>query len=146
MGSNRALLLQSIHSRFRRALLTDHGWLRRLPLMHLRDRIDGHYDVVAGSLWMMYRGPLGLVFQVDDEVFHVDGTIALEWSGAGAKRRLQIRRDGRLLASYACPEPRPTLLAATLRLTPFVEEEDFDLARLVFDVAHDPGRRERVYR
>jgi hypothetical protein len=113
--------------------------------LRLRERIDGHFDVIAGAVWMIYREPGGLVFRVDERSFPLDGSHVLAWSGAGAERRLEVGRGAEVVASFACPAAPSALLDATLRVTPFAELEDFDLPRLIHDVANDPVRRARVY-
>ena len=145
MSSDRPPLLQSFATHARRAELGEHGIAELPPSAREHEPTVGHYDLVAGVPWALYRGTGGLTLRIDNAAFRVDGSLAFSLLGTAAERRLEITRAASPVAFFAAPAPETPLLEETLESTAFAEEEDFDFARFVVNVAADRARRVRIY-
>ncbi len=140
-----APLLQSFASYDRRAELYADGIVELPASARANEPTVGHYEVVAGVLWILYRVAERVTLRIEKAAFSIDGSLALSLVGAGSGRRLEIARAGARVAAFAAPVLEDPLLEATLESTAFAEAEDFDFALFVVHVAADPDRRARIY-
>ncbi len=108
--------------------------------------LQGTYARVDGRLVSLYRQDDGtLVLRVDALVVPLDTRSRIELLGSGRGRRVRVTRDGRPVAEWHHEQP---VLDPPLEEdpTPFVEEEHFDFALYLSNVASDSERCERLYR
>jgi len=107
--------------------------------------IHGHIAQLHGRTLCFYRRGGVLHFRVDNKDFELtENTLVNLVRVDHDTNCIKVTREGTSLFSWTYRRP---LVFPPLGLdpTPFIEEEDHDFCLFVYNVANDPGRRERIY-
>jgi hypothetical protein len=109
--------------------------------------IGGHFAELSEALVCFYRSINGkLYLKLDAEDFELlDDVVVSHRRENATKSRLTVLHRGVLIFDwlYRRPTINPPL---GLDPTPFIDEEDFDIALMISKVMNDRGRRDRIYR
>jgi hypothetical protein len=124
------------------------SWMSRRAHPELGTQlVRGHFADLAGHRIYFYRGSDDeLHVRVDDldEPLNRQSRVTLVRRDASTNE-LQVHHAGliALELAYARPVLGPPLSHDS---TPFVDEEDFDICLLIYDVMSNAARRKRIYR
>ncbi len=121
-------------------------WLSKQAHPDLRLKTVGVVAELRGHVLCIYRIGGILYFRIDDQTFEIDNDTKIDLVKiTNMVNRIDIYRKGALVFEwpYERPQIHPPL---EIDPTPFVEEEDFDLCLLAYNIAKDPGRKERAFR
>lgn len=123
----------------------DSGRIRVIPRPQggSPDMTDGWFAILSGVCVVFYRWGGRLWLRVGDRTFDLDGDASVDWKAeAGMAVFVVTDHNGQVVLRYTPgPLSGPSL---SEDLTPFAEQEDWDLGLFVVNVMSDEERLELV--
>ncbi|MFE9429340.1 hypothetical protein ACFYNO_41090 [Kitasatospora sp. NPDC006697] len=99
------------------------------------DAHSGYYDMLNGTLVVLFRNSEGITLQAGGRIFALDGTCPIEHRITDSECVFTVGND--LEIRYPFPPDWETL---SWDPTPHVEREDFDFGLHIANVMSDPER------
>ena len=108
---------------------------------------NGFYSYINNRLICFFLYKQNFVFKSDDELIELgDDTKVLLEMGDNNQNRFRIQKGREIIFSLAYTRPALTPPISAHQFFSMVEEEDFDIFLLIFNICNSSEREDRIFR